>query len=152
MAALIQIFAEMERAHELGATNTLGRDESNHIPLTDPLVSRNHAEIRQTPEGRFRLVDLGSTHGTFVAGERVNETLLNDGDEVIIGSTRFRFEDTDSSVSRALEVGISVEATQPYVQQLISVDDVVSFPEASKVRGNAELRKQYEKLGIDEPR
>ena len=59
--------------------------------LADPNVSRNHAEIR--PQGdRFAVVDLGSTNGTRVNGVRVDQRVLEDGDEIAFGNTRMRFE------------------------------------------------------------
>jgi adenylate cyclase len=36
--------------------------------------------------------DLGSTNGTFVNGRRVRAQSLRDGDELVFGSTKMRFE------------------------------------------------------------
>jgi pSer/pThr/pTyr-binding forkhead associated (FHA) protein len=38
------------------------------------------------------VVDLGSTNGTKVNGERVAERILDDGDVVTVGNATFRFE------------------------------------------------------------
>ena len=70
---------------------SIGRSPDSNLVLADPNVSRNHAEIR--PKGdRFEVVDLGSTNGTRVNGMRVDNQLLEDGDEVSFGNTRMRFE------------------------------------------------------------
>jgi hypothetical protein len=70
---------------------TIGRHPDSNLVLADPNVSRNHAEIR--PQGdRYALVDLGSTNGSRVNGVRVNDQILNDGDELMFGNTRMRFE------------------------------------------------------------
>jgi len=53
----------------------IGRDASSVVRLGDERVSRRHAELRDTDEG-WLLVDLGSTSGTFVGGERVAELLI----------------------------------------------------------------------------
>lgn len=57
-------------------------------------VSRKHARITQE-DGKFSVEDLGSTNGTFVnRGRRLLpgvKHLLNDGDEIIVGKTFFRF-------------------------------------------------------------
>lgn len=70
----------------------LGREPTNNVPLDrDTTASRRHAQI--TDEGgAYRIQDLGSSNGTFVNGARVTDAILNPGDEVSIGGTRFRFE------------------------------------------------------------
>ena len=70
---------------------TIGRLPEGNIVLADPNVSRNHAEIRPRGTG-YVLVDLGSTNGTRVNGVRVSEHELVDGDELLFGNTRMRFE------------------------------------------------------------
>ena len=42
--------------------------------------------------GGYVIVDLGSTNGTRVNGVAVREQLLRNGDEVSVGSSRFRYE------------------------------------------------------------
>ena len=69
----------------------LGRLPECEITLNDPQVSRRHAEIRRDFDA-FRLVDLGSTNGTLVNGSRVGEHLLEDGDEIRVGTAVLRFE------------------------------------------------------------
>ncbi len=69
---------------------TVGRLPDCTITLNDPNVSRNHAEIH--PDGtRFKVIDLGSTNGTKVDGNRIGEYELTDGDVVIFGSTPIEF-------------------------------------------------------------
>jgi hypothetical protein len=70
---------------------TVGRRPESNIVLADPNVSRNHAEIRPSGEG-FVLVDLGSTNGSKVNGVRVDQRVLEDGDEISFGNTHMRFE------------------------------------------------------------
>lgn len=60
----------------------------------DAKVSRRHARISRN-NGSYFIEDLGSTNGTYVnRGRRLlpgNIQILNDGDEVIVGKTFFRF-------------------------------------------------------------
>jgi hypothetical protein len=70
---------------------TIGRRPESNIVLADPNVSREHAEIRPQGDG-FLLVDLGSTNGSKVNGVRVDQHMLRDGDELMFGNTRMRFE------------------------------------------------------------
>ena len=50
----------------------IGRMPDCAVPLSDPQVSRRHAEVRRDEFG-FRVVDLGSTNGTQVNGVVVKE-------------------------------------------------------------------------------
>jgi signal transduction histidine kinase len=90
MPALIQI--DCQRRHELGERSSIGRAGSNDIQLDDPMVSRNHAEVVRQADGSYQVRDLGSQRGTFVGSNKISEAALRDGDELLIGPTRFRFE------------------------------------------------------------
>jgi hypothetical protein len=69
----------------------IGRLPDCEIALTDPNVSRRHAEVRPFGTG-FLVVDLGSTNGTKVNGTTVSEHQLKDGDAITVGATRIRFD------------------------------------------------------------
>jgi hypothetical protein len=64
----------------------LGRSRECDVRLDDANVSRRHAEVREETDG-FWIVDLGSTNGTEVNGERVERSRLSDGDTITLGST-----------------------------------------------------------------
>ena len=75
---------------------SIGRLPECTVTLTDPNVSRRHAEVR--PGAQITVVDLGSTNGTKVNGLRITgERPLIDGDIVSMGSTHLRFEATSPS-------------------------------------------------------
>jgi cytochrome P450 / NADPH-cytochrome P450 reductase len=67
----------------------IGRAPDNDIVVSDPAVSSHHAELRNVA-GAYRIVDLDSTNGTFVNGQRVADASLTEGDVVYIGSSTFR--------------------------------------------------------------
>lgn len=68
---------------------TVGRSrENNNIVIQDEKVSRNHLQIIQDDNGTYKVMDLGSTNGTFVNGLRITgELQLKEGDKVKIGET-----------------------------------------------------------------
>lgn len=69
----------------------IGRLPECAVVLSDPNVSRRHAEVKR--QGRDVVVsDLQSTNGTRVNGMPVRERVLEDGDEIMVGSTPVRFE------------------------------------------------------------
>jgi len=80
------------REFELHGETVLGRLESNGIPIEDTLASREHARI-ELREGRYVLVDLGSSNGTRVNGKRITEHTLRTGDRIVIGTARMEFDD-----------------------------------------------------------
>jgi cytochrome P450/NADPH-cytochrome P450 reductase len=89
------------------ATGTLriGRAPDNDIVVTDPGVSRHHAELHSVA-GAYSIVDLGSNNGTFVNGRRVTTVPLAEGDIVRVGSCTFRLagqelQDVTGTGSRA---------------------------------------------------
>jgi hypothetical protein len=71
----------------------LGRSRDCEITIEDPNISRRHAEIR-LDNGTWSIVDLGSTNGIEVNGERVSEARLEPGDQILIGRTEVVFEQT----------------------------------------------------------
>jgi len=70
---------------------TIGRLPECDIAVSDPAVSRRHAEVRRR-DGQFVVVDLDSTNGTRVNGAGVKDRVLADGDEIRVGTVSMRFE------------------------------------------------------------
>ncbi|HEX6269394.1 MAG TPA: FHA domain-containing protein [Anaerolineales bacterium] len=67
----------------------IGRDPGNDVVLPSPNVSRFHAQVERVGQ-RYRVVDLQSSNGTFVNGERVEgEVWLKPDDSIRIGQYRF---------------------------------------------------------------
>jgi hypothetical protein len=79
------------KRHEISKRRVvIGRSKDADVQVSDPNVSRRHAEIRQ--EGAtYWLVDLDSTNGVEVGGKRVKRLKLEDGTRFTIGSTDIVF-------------------------------------------------------------
>lgn len=69
---------------------TLGRDPQSDIFLNDITVSRKHARIVMSSGGAV-VSDVGSLNGTYVNQKRVEEKVLNHGDELQIGKFQLVF-------------------------------------------------------------
>ena len=70
----------------------VGRSLAADIRFDDPTVSRRHALIVRQPDG-LRVLDDRSLNGVFVNGERVEWSMLAEGDEIVIGRHHLHFID-----------------------------------------------------------
>jgi Protein of unknown function (DUF3662)/FHA domain len=69
----------------------IGRGSDADLRINDPGISRRHAQIRVAAAGqglRIDILDLGSTNGILVNGQRVQQAQLHEGSRIEIGSTR----------------------------------------------------------------
>ena len=69
----------------------IGRGSEADLRINDPGISRRHAQIRVNTAGprvQIDIVDLGSTNGITVNGQRVQQAVLQEGSRIEIGSTR----------------------------------------------------------------
>lgn len=69
----------------------VGRDQELEIPVMDPTVSRRHARLRLTEEGML-VLDLRSTNGTYVNGDRVKRKVLASGDRLRFGEVAYEVQ------------------------------------------------------------
>ncbi len=75
----------------LSAHVLVGRGRGNHLVLSDPSSSRQHAQISLV-NGEPVVTDLNSTLGTFVNHARTRNCALRAGDIVAFGKEQFRVE------------------------------------------------------------
>ncbi len=70
---------------------SIGRGSEADLRINDPGISRMHAQIRVNgggPTAQVDIVDLGSTNGITVDGQKVRHAVLQEGTRIEIGSTR----------------------------------------------------------------
>jgi two-component system, cell cycle response regulator len=94
-------------------TLLLGRDPDAAVPLSDGLVSWHHASIDDRGD-EWALVDLGSTNGVALNGEKVLDAVLSPNDTIVLGTTVVRFEMQD---------GVA-QAYNQVVERLLNIDDL----------------------------
>jgi len=83
----------------------VGRSLAADVRFDDPTVSRRHALIVRQADG-VRVLDDRSLNGVFVNGERVEWSVLKDGDEILVGRYRLYFlsvADTTSAADQRLQ-------------------------------------------------
>jgi pSer/pThr/pTyr-binding forkhead associated (FHA) protein len=86
MAKLLLSFND-ETLHEYeleAEKTTIGRQSDNDIHIDNLAVSGHHAKILTILNDSF-IVDLGSTNGTYINGERIQKHALKNGEVILIG-------------------------------------------------------------------
>lgn len=107
---------------------TIGRRAEKHMVITDPMASRDHAEIVQMG-GEYYLLDLGSKHGTYVNGSPVKRHKLINNDRLQFGSSNdrsfavFQYGSSSQTASSARELlsqisGLQVEKEASDLEKL----------------------------------
>jgi diguanylate cyclase (GGDEF)-like protein len=104
---------EVGRRVAVDRTLVVGRDPSASLTLTDALVSWHHARIEDRGDS-WAVVDLESTNGTIVNGEKRNESELKQNDRIVFGTTVVSFEIQDGVV----------QAYNETVERLLNIDDL----------------------------
>lgn len=72
---------------------TIGRGLNNDVILEDTRVSRHHAQLRYRAK-RFWVTDLGSTNGTYINGQQIEEQALRDGDVLSLGGLELTYRES----------------------------------------------------------
>jgi hypothetical protein len=111
----------------------VGNLASSHLRLVDEGVSRMHSVIELSGE-RVSIIDLGSTAGTFVNGQRVNKATLNSGDTIAIGELRivvgfsFASETLDKTSTNATPPAIPTTPAAPAMASFSAAPAPTALP------------------------
>lgn len=118
----------------------IGRLASAHLKLEDTKVSRIHAVIEATSDGQdYSIIDMGSTEGTYLNGNKISKEKLSDGDELTLGDCRIvvSFEGAAASVDAPVAVATSApevppeELWQPSMQEMATAEPTAIHAAAS---------------------
>lgn len=103
----------------------IGRN-SPDLELTDIMISRFHARLKQAPDGSWTVRDLASRNGTLVNGERIDEpVILQPGDEINVGYTVLQFAVVADDVNQPA----TRPDGEPTAQPADALDDRVTVDE-----------------------
>jgi TonB family protein len=91
----------------------VGKLASSHLKLEDDTISRMHAVIEVNGADDIQVIDLGSTHGTVVNGEKVARTKVAPGAEITFGALRVVITLADEDATKvAAPVAVHAMAAQ----------------------------------------
>lgn len=76
----------------------IGRSSELDMVLIEDMVSRRHAKIQATDD-EIAIMDLGSTNGTFVNGEKIKKARLKEGDRILIGTSIVKLVTVDPATA-----------------------------------------------------
>jgi two-component system cell cycle response regulator len=132
---------ELGQRIDLDETDVIiGRAETSRLFINSDLVSRHHATIALIA-GRYVLKDEGSTNGTFVNDQRIDEPrALVDGDTVKIGRTVLKY--TESPVEVQYLEHVMGLATKDSLTELFNkrrFDEILPAEAARAAQGGTPL-------------
>jgi hypothetical protein len=78
-----------------------GRDPSCDIVIKNPRCSRRHASVRVVPGG-FQLLDMGSSNGVYVLGQKIDDAIIREGDVFSMGDVFVRVLPEDMPATIAM--------------------------------------------------
>lgn len=85
--------------------STIGRSSMNDLPISDKMLSRQHARIVKDDDGGLVVEDLGSRNGTFLNGERLaGPQPIKPGDRITLGGVTLKLE-SESTTRVRIEAG-----------------------------------------------
>jgi len=70
---------------------TVGRAEDASVSINHNSVSRLHCEVHALGDGRFEIVDKGSSNGVRVNGAELRRGIVEPGDVIELGDVKFKF-------------------------------------------------------------
>ncbi|MDH6578510.1 ATP-binding cassette domain-containing protein [Kitasatospora sp. MAP5-34] len=117
----------------------IGRALDNDIVVSDLQVSRHHAELRQLPDGRYEIADLGSHNGIFLNGQPVQRQLVGQYDRLTVGHSTFQLvgdqlqEFVDDGAVTFSACHLTVEVDHKGGKKVLLDDVSFSVPEKSLV-------------------
>ena len=94
-----------------------GRDPSCDIVIKNPRCSRRHASIRIVPGG-YQLIDMGSSNGVYVLGQKIDDAIIREGDVFSMGDVFVRVlpEDMPATIAMSNAADATLKQIAPPIE------------------------------------
>ncbi len=113
----------------------VGKLASSHLRIDDDSVSRMHAVVEVNGGDDVQLIDLGSTRGTLVNGERITKVRLRSGDEINFGDIRVLVTFLEEEESTVVAPHVSAAAAAQPAARPSAAPPPVSFTGTAPIPG-----------------
>ncbi len=128
-----------------GGRLRIGRSDENEVTLTDPSLSRRHAEIYHE-NGAWMLKDSGSRNGTLVGGRAIGGPVpFAVGMQVSVGACAVTLEGDEPQQSTAQAVTFADRPLETHGTMVFSPDDLLPAP-APAMRDGASFARELENI------
>jgi len=101
-----------------GAQLVVGRAVNSDVPIYDPTISRQHAQLNAR-DGGVLVKDLGSSNGTFLNGSRITEAVAAPNDVVMFGKVSFYVREVAKGGEKPKSAGDSFPVPKPAAATII---------------------------------
>jgi transcriptional regulator with GAF, ATPase, and Fis domain len=150
MAYLIHQLKDFEaKSYEINKkVMTIGRKPSNDVALSDPFVSREHAQIAELEDGGYELRDLGGENPVKVNGRIISQHRLRDGDKMTIGQSLLIFKSDEPCITTSVEM-LPAEDLSEKAVEIASLDAKKTMPfslEKTDTKDVATLQRDHQRL------
>jgi len=114
----VQIPGEEPQAYEFDEPHvTIGRSDENSIVIPHDSLSTSHAQLKRNDDGSYQLMDLGSTNGTYVDGQEINDVQLGDTAGLAFGQVTAYWQiSAEAGADAQAEAGAQAEAPDAAMQ------------------------------------
>ena len=120
---------------------SVGRVEDNRLCLDDGSVSHYHAMLTRVGH-EYQVIDLNSTNGTFVNGQRIRaSTPLQHGDKVRFGTVELQYE-SNEIVADAAPVASPATASAPVAIKEVIAEKRISAKQVLEAGRRARSRNR----------
>ena len=116
-----------------GTQLVVGRAVNSDVPIYDPTISRQHAQLT-VQNGGVLVKDLGSSNGTFLNGSRITEAVATPNDVVMFGKVSFYVREV-AKPSEAPKPAAGSTFPQAKPQQATIVRQLPLSPEGDIISG-----------------
>jgi len=114
---------------------TIGRKPDNDIHIDNLAVSGQHAKVLTILNDSF-IEDLGSTNGTYIAGNKVTKHALQNGESVVIGKHELKYVNANA-----------VDEEGEFEKTMIIRPDAEGMPESEEA--DEKIEKSIGKIAAD---